>query len=398
MDAAKVTPVVIAGGGLVGALSALLIARHRPDWQVTVLEPQPAGPVQDGRTIALAAGTVGLLEREGIWQQLSKTAYPIKHIHVSDRGYGGVTRLHAEEHQVAALGQVIAAADLNLALYEACMAQPNIDWVAGARFSDVIPARSTTEILYQQDDGEHRLQARLLVGADGQRSRVRDALHIETEQSDYQQEGIISTLTLSQPLGGWAYERFTENGPVALLPLNDYQASLVWSLPPAEAEAVRNSSDAEFLRRCQQAFGYRAGRFAAVGERLQFPLRMQLAKTNVRHRALLIGNASHALHPIAGQGFNLGVRDAIVLSEILRHGDDPGSYRVLNNYWQHREADYKRVIGLTDLLVRGFSNNYIPLTFCRNLALLGLDILPPLQQQFARQTMGYVDQLKPARE
>ncbi|KFZ30492.1 hypothetical protein IDSA_10555 [Pseudidiomarina salinarum] len=398
MDAAKVTPVVIAGGGLVGALSALLIARHRPDWQVKVLEPQPAGPVQDGRTIALSAGTVGLLEREGIWPQLSKTAYPIEHIHVSDRGYGGVTRLHAEEHQVAALGQVIAAADLNRALYEACQAQPNIEWIAGARFSDVTLSRTATEIIYQQDDGEHRLPARLLVGADGQRSRVRDALHIETEQSDYQQEGIISTLTLSQPLAGWAYERFTDNGPVALLPLNDYQASLVWSLPPAEAEAVRNSSDAEFLRRCQQAFGYRAGRFTAVGERLQFPLRMQLAKTNVKHRALLIGNASHALHPIAGQGFNLGVRDAIVLSEILRHCDDPGSYSVLNDYWRHREADYKRVIGLTDLLVRGFSNSYVPLTFCRNLALLGLDILPPLQQQFARQTMGYVDQLKPVRE
>lgn len=398
MDAAKVTPVVIAGGGLVGALSALLIARHRPDWQIKVLEPQPSGPVQDGRTIALAAGTVGLLEREGIWSQLSKTAYRIEHIHVSDRGYAGVTRLHAEEHQVPALGQVIAAADLNLALYEACQAQSNIEWVAGARFSEIKSGRARNEIIYQQDESEHSLFAHLLVGADGQRSRVREALHIETAQTDYQQEGIISTLTLSQPMAGWAYERFTEHGPVALLPLNEYQASLVWSLPPAEAEEVRNSSDAEFLRRCQQAFGYRAGRFTAVGERLQFPLRMQLAKNNVAHRALLIGNASHALHPIAGQGFNLGVRDAIVLSEVLRHGDDPGSYRILNNYWQHREADYKRVIGLTDMLVRGFSNNFIPLTFCRNLALLGLDILPPLQQQFARQTMGYVDRLKPATE
>lgn len=384
-------PVIIAGGGLVGALTALLLARGRPDWRIRVLEPQQQGPAQDKRTIALAAATVSLLQRQGIWQSIVDKASPIEHIHVSDRGHLGMTRLHAHQHGVPAMGQVIAAATLNKALYEACQVQDNIDWVGGAWFVRAERQPAAIQITYTVNDTEHTSSALLLVGADGQRSQVRTDAGITMQHTDYQQAGIIATLTLSESLQGWAYERFTETGPIALLPLPNNQASLVWSLSPEESQRTLTSADDDFLAACQQAFGYRAGRFLAVTDRVQYPLQLHLADTSIAHRTVIIGNASHTLHPIAGQGFNLGVRDAIELSAKLINAADPGSYAILSGYNQARQADYKHIIGLTDSLVRGFSNHYAPLIMGRNLALFGLDNLPPLRHIFARQTMGFRD-------
>ena len=249
--------------------------------------------------------------------------------------------------------------------------------------------RDSITVHYKQHDTEAELTAQLLIGADGQRSQVRDDTGIAMQHTDYQQVGIIATLTLSEDLGGWAYERFTDTGPIALLPLPAQQASLVWSLSPEQAGQTMHLSDAEFLTACQQAFGYRAGRFVAVRDRVQYPLQLHLADSNISHRSVIIGNASHTLHPIAGQGFNLGVRDAIELSEQLLTAQDPGQYRWLSIYNERRQQDYRRIIGLTDSLVRGFSNQHVPLVVGRNLALFGLDNLPPLRHVFARQTMGF---------
>ena len=207
--------------------------------------------------------------------------------------------------------------------------------------------------------------------------------------TDYQQFGIIATLTLSEDLQGWAYERFTDTGPIALLPMAERQASLVWSLAPEQANSILQLPDHEFLAQCQKAFGYRAGRFVAVKDKVQYPLQLHLAQTSIAHRTVLIGNASHTLHPIAGQGFNLGVRDAIALAEQLTGAQEPGSYKVLSAYNKQRQSDYQRIIGLTDSLVRGFSNQHVPLVMGRNIALFGLDNLPPLRDIFARQTMGF---------
>lgn len=382
-------PVIIAGGGLVGALTALLLARGRQDWRIAVLEPQAQGPAQDKRTIALAAATVALLEQMGVWQQVAEKASPIEHIHVSDRGHLGMTRLHAAQHGVAAMGQVIAAATLNRALYDACLQETNIEWLGGAWFERAERERDSMTVHYQQQDTEAHLTAQLLIGADGSRSQVRSDAAIGMHHTDYQQVGIIATLTLSQDLDGWAYERFTDTGPIALLPMPEQQASLVWSLNPEQAEQTMQLSDAEFLDACQQAFGYRAGRFVAVRYRVQYPLQLHLAESNISHRSVIIGNASHTLHPIAGQGFNLGVRDAIELSEQLLTAQDPGQYRLLSIYNERRQQDYRRIIGLTDSLVRGFSNQHVPLVVGRNVALFGLDNLPPLRHVFARQTMGF---------
>lgn len=389
----QLAPVVIAGGGLVGALTALLIARGRPDWTIHVLEPQANGPAMDKRTIALAAATVTLLERMGVWQQVADLASPIEHIHVSDRGHLGMTRLHAAQHDVAAMGQVIAAAALNTALYKACLAQTNITWHGGAWFKSAERHAKHIQVNYQITDNDneqaHTIAAQLLVGADGARSQVREDAGIGMAHTDYQQFGIIATLTLSDELQGWAYERFTDTGPIALLPMAARQASLVWSLAPEQANSMFELPDHAFLAQCQKAFGYRAGRFVAVKDRVQYPLQLHLAQTSIAHRTVLIGNASHTLHPIAGQGFNLGVRDAIALAAQLTNAQEPGSYKVLSAYNKQRQSDYQRIIGLTDSLVRGFSNQHVPLVMGRNIALFGLDNLPPLRDIFARQTMGF---------
>ncbi len=392
-------PLVISGGGLVGALAALLVARAQPQWPIHVLEPNEQGPAQDQRVIALAAATVELLQQHGMWDELAMHGCGIEHIHVSDRQQLGMTRLHAKQHGVAALGQVIAAAQLNQALYQACQQQANIVWHSGARFISTSAERDYRSVVFEQHGETQQLHTQLLVGADGQRSEVRSQLGITITSTDYQQVGVVGILHLQHSLNGWAYERFTDTGPIALLPMTDNRASLVWSVSPADAEQLQHADEASFVRRCQQAFGYRAGLFTGIEQRAQYSLQLHLADHSVTHRALLIGNASHTLHPIAGQGFNLGVRDAIALRDILSAvagadagpdaGPDAGSYASVAAYWQCREADYRTIIGLTDGLVRGFSNQLWPLTAVRSLALLGLDHLAPVRNQFARQTMGF---------
>ncbi|RUO69877.1 2-octaprenyl-6-methoxyphenyl hydroxylase [Pseudidiomarina sediminum] len=389
MDAKQVThDVIIAGGGLVGSLAAVLLARQRPDLSIVVVEPQPQGPVPDKRTIALAAATVGLLQRQQLWQPLTEVSEAIQHIHVSDRGYLGATRLHAEQEGVAALGQVVPAAALNRVLYDAIAELANVTWFAGARVSQLEQHSDFVAVTLAGETELQQLAGRLVVAADGQQSFVREAVGIQMQTTDYGQVGIIANVQLERDMDGWAYERFTETGPLALLPLPNKQASLVWSVTEAQAEVMQQWSAATFVAELQQAFGYRAGRILSVGERFQYPLKLHLAERSVAHRVVVIGNASHTLHPIAGQGFNLGVRDAICLSQQLAHATDVGSYTTLADYWQQREGDYNSIIGLTDMLVRGFSNQHWPLTCARNLALLGLDALPPLRQAFARRTMG----------
>lgn len=390
MDAQPViAPLVISGGGLVGALAALLLARAQPQWQIHVLEPNEQGPAQDQRVIALAAATVELLQQHGLWAELAQQSCGIEHIHVSDRQQLGMTRLHAKQHGVAALGQVIAAAQLNQVLYQACQQQANIVWHSGARFISTGAERDYREVVFEQHGETHQLRTHLLIGADGQRSEVRSQLGIQITSTDYQQVGIVGILHLQNSLNGWAYERFTDSGPIALLPMTNNRASLVWSVNPAMAEQLQHCDEASFVRQCQQAFGYRAGLFSGIEQRAHYPLQLHLAEHSLAHRALLIGNASHTLHPIAGQGFNLGVRDAIALRDSLACSDDAGSYRSVSGYWQLRDADYRTIIGLTDGLVRGFSNQLWPLTAVRSLALFGLDQLGPVRNQFARQTMGF---------
>lgn len=378
----KLIPICIAGGGLVGALCALLLAEQ--GLPTVVLEPREQGPSPDKRTIALAAATLAQLQQLGLLEKLAQRS-AIEHIHISDRGHLGAVELHAEQAQVPALGEVVSAAALSEVLYQACQQQPLIEWRGGAGVDKL--EQQQHQVSVTLTNGE-QLQTALIIGADGNRSQVRESLAIATEVTDYQQVGWIATLELADDLQGWAYERFTDTGPMALLPMPQRQASLVWSVTPEQAEAMKHWSDAQFLAGAQQAFGYRAGRFIKVSQRLAFPLQLRLAERSVCHRAVLIGNASHALHPIAGQGFNLGVRDAQVLAKVCAGQTDPGAFNVLSAYQQQRQQDYKAIIGFTDTLVRTFSNQHLPLVVGRNLALFGLAHCSLLRSRVADQSMG----------
>lgn len=376
--------VVIAGGSLVGALTALMLARQRPDWNIIVVEPRAEGPPQDKRIIALAAASAKRLKKLGVLAPgVTQTA--IEHIHISDRGFVGATELHAEAENVDALGVVVSASQLVQRLFEQCQQCANIDWRGGQRVAAITQHQGHVTVALNLGDS---IDTALLVGADGQNSFVREALRLPSSVEDYDQVGCIATLELDRPLEGWAYERFTEHGPIALLPMGGREASLVWTFKGAQAEAAKNWHDDYFIEACQQAFGYRAGRITTVSERFFYPLQLRRAHRSIGHRSVIIGNASHALHPIAGQGFNLGLRDVETLVSALAHTDDPGAFAVLTDYHDQRKKDYDAIINLTDLLVRGFSNHYAAMVIPRNLALLSLHHIGPLKSAFARLTMG----------
>lgn len=375
--------VAIVGGGLVGALTGMMLAQQRPDWRVVICEPRQEGPPNDKRIIALAAASAHRLSKLGVLTDI--THQPIQHIHISDRGFIGGTELHAANEGVEALGKVVAASELVGRLYDCCQQLNNITWLSGVRAERIAQEPSATTVTL---DNQQQVNCRLLIGADGQNSLVREQLRLKSDVTDYGQYGCIATLELEQPLNGWAYERFTENGPIALLPMQGRQASLVWSVTEQQLDDAKKWSNPEFLARCQKAFGYRAGRFKSVSPRVFYPLILRRAKRSTHHRAVIIGNASHALHPIAGQGFNLGLRDVEQLCEVLAQAEDPGAFDHLNAYEQHRERDYESIIRLTDGLVRGFSNQFWPTILGRNSALMLLQHCAPLKSSFARLTMG----------
>lgn len=385
MDAKQITAdVVIAGGSLVGALTGVMLARQRPDWQVVVCEPRLEGPPNDKRIIALAAASAARLQRLDVLGELTD-ATPIRHIHISDKGYLGATEIHAEQEQVDALGYVVSAAELVNRFYLACQQLDNVTWLAGESVEQL--HHETDKVQVETVSGAV-IDTQLVIGADGQNSKIRSLCQLPWQVEDYQQIGCISTVKLDRDLQGWAYERFTEFGPMALLPMANQQASLVWTFNPEQAETAKQWSSAEFLTRCQRAFGYRAGRLTARSEPVFYPLQLKKALRSTYHRTVIIGNASHALHPIAGQGFNLGLRDVECLVQVLTEAVDPGTFAVLDAYQQSRTRDYDAIINLTDGLVRGFSNNNRLMVVPRNLALMTLQHCAPLRSRFARLTMG----------
>jgi len=239
---------------------------------------------------------------------------------------------------------------------------------------------------------QRMLTCRLLVGADGMRSEVRRMAGIEVERHGYGQTAVIANVTPELRHDGVAFERFTVNGPLALLPLTPERCSLVWTHPDTETDSILALDDAPFLERLQEAFGYRLGRFQRVGERQSYPLNLVRARQYIQGRIALVGNAAHTLHPVAGQGFNLGLRDVAVLAEGIdlarRQGDDIGASSVLNTYAQRRRGDLTRTSELTDSLVRIFSNDYLPITLVRDLGLVGMDLCAPFRHGFMYRTMG----------
>jgi 2-octaprenyl-6-methoxyphenol hydroxylase len=391
--------IVIVGGGMVGA--TLAWALQATSYRVALIENaairQTASPSYDERSIALSYGSSRILQWLDLWPQLSLYAAPILGIHVSERGRFGSTRIRAQEERVPALGYVIPARCLGEVL------MPRLLSCGAERFQLFAPARllelrqldDVVELDLRHEDRALLLQTRLLIAADGADSTVRRLLNIEATTIDYRQEAIIANISTQCPHNNIAYERFTDSGPLAVLPLKpagaDNRCAVVWTLQAGAAEDVLMLDDTAFLARLQQRFGTRLGQLLRCGARVRYPLTLVNSALKVSGRTVLIGNASQSLHPVAGQGFNLALRDASVLLECLLEstGDkDPGSASLLASYREQRARDQRRVIRFTDGLVRLFSNELQPLAQARAFGLLAMDLLPQLRRRLVQQGMG----------
>ena len=367
---------------------------------VAVIEPVAPDaldqPSFDARTTALSGGSRRVLEGVGAWQAIAAQATPIRRIHVSERGAFGFARLSAEEQGVAALGYTIENRLLGRALRERCAAIPRLTLCHAA----VRELRSGEDALCIVTDQGQEISARLVVAADGAQSKMRSAIGIDATVSEYGQHAVIAHLDTERFHDYTAYERFTSTGPIAVLPIAEGRSAVVWTLAPDAAARALALPDPAFIAELQQAFGMRLGRFTRVGRRQSYPLALTRSERQSGPRAVVIGNAAQGLHPVAGQGFNLGLRDIATLAEVLADAIaeqgaavDPGSAQLLERYTRWRQPDRQAVIRFTDSLVRGFGQPLAPLRAARATGLLLFDLLRPVKREFARRTMGLAGRL-----
>ncbi|MCQ4321934.1 2-octaprenyl-6-methoxyphenyl hydroxylase [Stutzerimonas stutzeri] len=381
----------IIGGGLVGASLALAVqsgAKQR-GWTIELIEPfEPDNhyqPSYDARSTALSYGTRLIYQRLGIWDQIAERAEPITDIHVSDRGRAGVTRLDASSQRVPALGYVVENAWIGRCLWQAL----DDDIVVRHCPAEVEQMRAVPGGYQLTLTDSQTLDCHLAVLADGGRSGLREQLGIRIKQSPYGQTALIANVTPGMAHGGRAFERFTDEGPMALLPLPDNRCALVWTRPERDAARLAAIPEAEFLEELQQAFGYRLGGFQQVGARHLYPLVLIEAEEQVRSGLVVLGNAAHSLHPVAGQGYNLSLRDTEALAvALLSSSAPPGDLSVLQAYHRKQRSDQRVTVGFSDQLTQLFGDSGRLSIAGRNLGLLGLDLLPPAKAWFARQAMG----------
>lgn len=385
---------VIVGGGLVGG--SLACALSGCGLRIAVVEAVPAAaehqPSYDERVIALSWGSRRILDAIGVWPDIAPEAEPILQVHVSDRGHCGFTRLGPEDAGVEALGYVVPARAMGVAIRAALALSTDVELLCPARLLDHRLVADGIELEVQCGGERLRLRAALLVAADGGDSAVRGRLDLETQEERYDQDAVITTVSPDRPRVGVAFERFTDTGPLALLPMTGGRYSVVWTCHRDETSALLALSDDAFLARLQTRFGYRLGRFMQIAPRRAYPLKLVLTRNPVQPRVVLIGNAAHTLHPVAGQGFNLGLRDVAALAEVVaqsaRAGADLGGPATLSDYRGWRGSDQPSTARLTDLLARVFVNPWAPLRFARNAAMLGLDLIPPARHRVAQRFMG----------
>ncbi|EGQ8082057.1 TPA: 2-octaprenyl-6-methoxyphenyl hydroxylase [Vibrio parahaemolyticus] len=385
--------VVIAGGAMAGATLALAIEHlSQGALRVAVVEPFKAQSDQhpgfDSRSIALSYGTVNLLRHLELWSAIEPFTTPIEHIHVSDRSHAGMTDITKHDVGVEALGYVVELADVGRVYQELLTHSTAIDLYCPNSAKHI--TRTQENVTIELASGE-LLNAKLLVAADGAVSQCCQQIGLELSEHDFDQVAVIANIVTQEPHQGRAFERFTENGPVALLPMSDNRMSLVWCLRPDEAQIVMELSESEFLERLQQDFGWRLGAMQKVGLRASYPLLLRHRKQNISHRFAIVGNAAQTLHPIAGQGFNLGIRDVVTLAEeLVKQGEDVGCYQGLIRFSQRREADRNETIWLTSSLVHVFSNDLLAMRIGRNTALAAMDNLSIFKQPLLRHTLGLV--------
>ena len=384
MTAADVD-VAVAGGGPVGAALALAIADS--GLAVALLDPAlgaaPAPPHDDERSTALAPASRRVLTALGVWEAIAPGAEAIRSIHVSEQGRFGRVGLREPARDGGPLGHVVPNRVLNGALHAALRERSGTVDRVSAGVRQVVAEPEAARLLL--DDGRV-LRARLLVAADGARSRLRTALGIGTRDHDYGQTAVVANVTPARGHQGQAFERFTPDGPLALLPLPAGRCAVVWAVAPERAASLVACREDAFLEALQAAFGYRLGRLTRGGVREAYPVRLTRARSRTAHRALLLGNAATSLHPVAGQGFNLALRDVADLAERLhgagRSGADPGARAWLDGHVAARAGDHRRMAAFTSALVVGFSNRLPGLSLARSAGLAALDMVPGARGAF----------------
>jgi len=391
--------IVIIGGGLVGASLACALAEQ--PLRIAVIEAVPfnsdSQPSYNDRTVALGYGSRKIFEGIGVWSEVEALgATAIETIHVSDKGHVGKTRLDCASEGLDALGYVVETRLLGKALGERLSQLANVEVICPAKLVSTQTDADSATLEIDCEGVMQTLKTRLIIGADGVQSSVREQFGIKTFDVNYGQTAIITNVSVERSHENVAFERFTTTGPLAVLPMADvddeHRCSIVWTVKDTDREAFMALGDTAFLQQLQSRFGHQLGEFTHVGKRVAFPLALRQAREHVRERLALIGNAAHTVHPIAGQGFNLGLRDVAALAQVVvdaqQAGDDIGSLAVLKSYARWRRRDHMRVIGFTDSMVRIFSNRFTPLALARNIGLVATDLFPPLKKLITRQAMG----------
>lgn len=388
---------LIVGSGLAG--NCLALALKDAGFRIAIIEANTraqlhASPAGD-RALALAAGTVMMLDTLGVWQGIKHAATPIQHIHISDRGHFGKTRLSAQKEHIDALGYVITARDIETYVANLVI-NAGIDIIAPARVVGLISGDQEICVNIKQNDQSQNLSAKLLVGADGGLSSVRQLLNINQLITDYGQTALITSVKSTIPNNNTAYERFTSSGPLALLPISKNECAVIWTRSHEDADTLMLGREADFLVELQQCFGFKLGELTLTAPRRAFPLSLIRAEQMVAGRAVIIGNAVHQLHPVAGQGFNLGIRDVIQLAEMLikqhEQNKDIGEADFLNAYAVSRKKDHDWTIGFTDTLIKIFANEWLALAAARNIGLTLLDHIPAAKTLLTRHAMGFAGQ------
>lgn len=392
MREVKSFDVIIAGGAMAGSTLALALnALSQRALSIAIIEPfqmnHHAHPGFDSRSIALAHGTVELLKSWGLWQSLSPFATPITQIHVSDRSHAGMVNFDSTHLGLDALGYVVELSKVGQQYAEKINACDNITYFCPLSVEHV--ERSPEHVSVTLSD-QQRITGKLLVAADGALSTSSAQMGFVRQEHDFEQVALIANVVSAQQHQGRAFERFTASGPLALLPMSDDRLSLVWCLSAEQAEQMLYASDSEFLAQLQTMFGWRLGRFLQVGQRSTYPLILRYHSQTIAHRFVTIGNAAQTLHPIAGQGFNLGIRDIATLAQVLTEEDTQsmGEYRQLATFRQRREADRQATIQLTSTLVHLFSNDWLTLRVGRNLGLMAMENIPLLKAPLLNHTLG----------
>ena len=395
--------VIIVGGGMVGLSLALMLAKTNiavklleaikyPNYDDANLAPYHSS--FDARNSALSRRSVQIYQELGLWNALQAHATPILEVNITEQGGFGKARLKADQEKVESFGQVIENAWLGRVLLTEVKQQPLIELIDGVQVTSLTQDAEFAYIEAQRGDYTHKLQSKLVIAADGRDSFCRQALGIGASVHDYDQVAIVTTVQTSKPHAHVGFERFSPLGPLALLPLpGEYRRSVVWPVKKGtEGEWLGDENDQHFLDALQQTYGDRAGKFQKTGKRFSFPLSQVLAEKQAVGRVVLMGNAAHTIHPVAGQGFNLCMRDAYVLvrylKEQLEQNADVGDVSMLQDYEKSRLTDQKRVIKFCDSVVRGFSNQNPVLKFIRNSGLVAFETIPGFKPLVASYAMG----------